>query len=524
MLVVGGVLFLGIDRFVGGPFAHLRAEQSAQLAAQVQQLVEAEQRRLDGMAALLAKDADLNHTTYYHLHLEGEREHPQAAVARIARAFDLEAVALLDPRGRTIASASRPGSEPPASLPPATALRGISWHGNRAWVLSESPLLREGVPIARFRLARPLDAMVATSAAGARPADVRISRDREVPPGGLRVTLAASGGDPVFLDVTIPDTVGRALAEVKQLLAATLAVAGLALALALGVYLRWQLRPLRRLAAEAGAVGRGEFGRHLQVKGPREIASLVDAFNSMTRDLSDLRKRERKLAHDEQLSAIGRVAARVAHDMNNPLTVISNTARLMQRETAADDRLAADLQLVLHHAERCARTVENLLEYGRPLRVQAVPVDLARTVPSIVERWRVRAPGVKCGCVETGAPIPALVDPLLLEQLLDNLLDNARDADAQGEITVELGRDAARGAWVRVSDSGPGFSPAVLAHLFEPFHTTKRGGTGLGLASCLAIARSHGGDLEVAEGAPGRVTVWLPARDQADESRRRNRP
>jgi signal transduction histidine kinase len=522
MLLVGGVLFLGIDHFVSARFGHLRAEQSAQLAAQVQQLVEAEQRRLDGMAALLAKDADLNHTTYYHLHLEGEREHPQAAVERITRAFALEAVALLDPRGRIIASASGPDGDPPASLLPATAPRGISWQDDRAWTISESSLLREGAAIARLRLARPLDAMVATSVAGALPADVRISRDREVPPGGLRVALTASGGDPVFLDVTIPDTVGRALAEVKRLLAATLAVAGLALALALGVYLRWQLRPLRRLAHEATAVGRGEFGRRLPVQGPREIAGLMDAFNAMTRDLSDLRARERKLAHDEQLSAIGRVAARVAHDMNNPLTVISNTARLMQREAAPDGRLAEDLRLVLHHAERCARAVENLLEYGRPLRMQAVPVDLARAVPSIVERWRSRAPGTRLRCGETRSPIPALVDPLLLEQLLDNLLDNARDATAKGEITVEFGQQAERGAWVRVSDSGPGFSAAALAHLFEPFHTTKRGGTGLGLASCLAIARSHGGDLEIAGGAPGRVTVWLPARDQA-ESPRRNR-
>jgi signal transduction histidine kinase len=277
---------------------------------------------------------------------------------------------------------------------------------------------------------------------------------------------------------------------------------GLALGIFLLFYLRWQLKPLSVLADASGAIGRGDFAQRVDTQGPGEIAQLAEAFNAMAGNLERLRELERKLAHQEQLSAIGRVAARVAHDINNPLTVIANTAQLALKPPPADAQLAEDLRRIVHHGERCMRTLELLLDYGRPVRVQAAPLDLAELAREIGARWRV--------AVDAPDTLPVEADRLQLEQLLDNLLTNARDAAGpNGVVRIEVERADGQ-ARLTVIDSGPGFSPEARARLFEPFHTTKAGGTGLGLASALAIARAHGGEIEIGDGSGGRVAVLLP--------------
>ena len=195
----------------------------------------------------------------------------------------------------------------------------------------------------------------------------------------------------------------------------------------------------------------------------------------------------------------------MAHDINNPLTVIANTAQLALKPPPADPQLAEDLRRIVHHGERCMRTLELLLDYGRPVRVQAAPLDLAALAREIGERW-------KANVVAPDA-LPVEVDRLQIEQMLDNLLTNARDASGpDGAVKIEA--DAADGqARLAITDSGPGFTATAREHLFEPFHTTKAGGTGLGLASALAIARAHGGGIEIdeaGEGVGGRVIVRLP--------------
>jgi len=107
-------------------------------------------------------------------------------------------------------------------------------------------------------------------------------------------------------------------------------------------------------------------------------------------------------------------------------------------------------------------------------------------------------------------------DPLQLERMLENLLDNARSVSKR--VTVATGGMPGR-AFVQVTDDGPGFPEEARAHLFEPFFTTRIGGTGLGLASCLAIARAHGGDIEVEAGPPAVVTVWLQTETESHPAR-----
>lgn len=488
-------LFIGLDHFVSGHFSRLRDEQIERTSAEVRRLMSTEGERLVSLAVLLAKEADLNHSTFYHLFLAGERDHPQAAIERIARSFGLEAVGLWDESGREIAASPAPAFGAESAPRDATPNSRIIKAGARAWLAADAPLLREGRPIAILRIARPMEKVLETTLPTLYPASLRVVE--RLPEGSVAIDLA-----PVTLALDLPDTVGEALRGAKTVLAVILVGGGLALGGFLAFYLRWQLKPLSALAEAAGAVGRGDFAQRVGTQGPGEMAKLAEAFNAMAANLERLRELERNLAHQEQLSAIGRVAARVAHDINNPLTVIANTAQLALKPPPPDHQLVEDLRRIVHHSERCMRTLELLLDYGRPVRIHSADFDLASMARELGGRWKV--------AVSAPEVLPIRADRMQLEQMLDNLLSNARDAaGADGDVHIVLEADAGK-ARLDILDSGPGFPAAVRERLFEPFHTTKAGGTGLGLASALAIARAHGGDIEVGEGPGGRVTVRLP--------------
>jgi signal transduction histidine kinase len=504
MALLGTGLYLSIEHFVSAQFRAVHGAEARQFAARIGEMARDELERFDGMARLLAADADLGNATWYHLFLEGERDHPQAAVERIARAFRLHTVILHDAEGGPVARFAT-GAEEGAAFFAAQSGR-LHWQGGRAWAVARAPLMREGRAIAHLVLARPADELFPRNFLDRHEARAEFTPAR---PDGLSIELPA-GERPVWLRLELPDTVGQALAEVNRLVAAGVAAAGLLLVAGFTAFLRWQMAPLRELTQAAAAIGRGEFGRVLDAGGQGEIPYVVKSFNAMSAALVRLRDMERRVAHQEQLSAIGRVAARVAHDINNPLTVIGNTARLMQRETA-EARLRADLELIRHHCQRCMDTVRALLEFGRPVKVDARPLELAAWLREAAARWKVGAGDTALELELPEGGLWALADPLPLEQLLANLLDNARQANSDGPIRLRAGQDAG-GIRVEVADSGPGFAPEARAHLFEPFFTTKAGGTGLGLASALAVARAHGGDIEIGgEGAGGRVSVRLPA-------------
>lgn len=515
VLFIGALLFVGIDHFVSQRFADFARERRAQAVEQVRDTIARERLALKNLSELLSHDAELNNATYYHLYLEGEAKHPLAAVWRMGEAFRLDAVRLWDPDGRLVAN------WPATPLPvvaPDDLTRGegqLIWLGGEPWIVATAPLTRAGNTIALLWLGRPLGRVLAESFPPGGEVSVRLARSGDPPDAAQqRVRIQPAAGAPVWVSLKVDDSVGRALAAVKRLLAWLLPAAGLLLAALLGFALRRQLAPVAQLTAAAAAVGRGEFTPVPAVTGDNEIARLVRAFNTMTGDLARLRELERRMQQQERLSSVGRMAARIAHDINNPLSVIRGVAELnaRQAERVGDQAALADHRLVLHHVERCMRTVDQLLAYGRPVRLQPEPADLGEVVDGIVARWRSQHPEVELVSAPVTGPLPCEVDPYQFERVLENLLDNARQA-GDGLIRVSL---APAGHWaeMRLRDSGPGFSPEIRAHLFEPFHTTKRGGSGLGLASALAIVQAHGGEMEVADGATGEVIVRLPLQVQ----------
>lgn len=508
-------LFFGVDHFVSLRFKSVHEERLLRLVAQTRQTVDRELAQMAAIAALLVNDIDLINSAYYHLHLEGGREHPQAAAERIAKGFKIEAVSLWDSRDHRVATAGTRVSPLPLVFPlsagGAPVRAEVRWVNGDVWVVAAATLHHKENVLARIQLARPLSVLFGAAMTPAGDEAVRLATGVEPPPGAVRVVINDAAEPPVAVDVTAPDPVALALADVKRILALVMAVFGVVLVVGLALFLRRLFRPVLDLIEAALAVGRGDFGRKVS-GGSSEVAGLVAAFNEMSAGLTRLRQLERQVQHQEQLSAIGRVAARVAHDLNNPLTVISSVAGLVARRRDADPQLADDMRLILHHCERSIVTIEALLAYGRPIRLRRQEFDLGATCADIARRWGQRAAEVALQVDIPATPVMVSADPYQLEEMLDNLLDNARSVGRRVELAVGA-RDGR--ACVRVTDDGPGFSPEAREHLFEPFFTTRTGGTGLGLASCLAIARAHGGDIEVEPGPPAAVTVWLPAAEPA---------
>ncbi|MCA1978928.1 MAG: HAMP domain-containing histidine kinase [Thiobacillus sp.] len=489
------VAYFSIEYFIDRQFAALHQQRVQRLEAQAVTALGEERRYLDSLAALVASDSELGNSTYYHLYLEGERRLPQSAVARLARTFGLAAIVLATPQGRTIA---RQGAPLPSLG--GDGVRIVWWRGE-AWLVASRPVRRATLHIARIEIGQPLSARLNARLA----VDVESLRLYPAPVPGMAALKLA---DNAWLVARVANPAQAALVEVRRLLLVILAAAGLALVTLTGWVLRRRLRPLRDLALATERVGRGEFALRLDTDEGNEIGRLVEAFNSMTAQLGQAREIEARMEHEARLSAIGRVAARVAHDINNPLTVISNAAQLMARELAADSPLQADVQMIRHHSARASETVRQLLEFGRTVRPRRHEFDADAWLEDWVSRWNRRgryADSMRYRPL--GRPVAVCLDSLLLEQMLDNLATNACQAGQPVTIRLEDDRES---ILIEVIDSGPGFSEADRQHLFEPFYTTKPEGTGLGLASALTIARAHGGDIEALAGRPGRIRVRLP--------------
>jgi two-component system NtrC family sensor kinase len=264
--------------------------------------------------------------------------------------------------------------------------------------------------------------------------------------------------------------------------------------------------PLARLRAGAARLAAGDLNARLEVEGPDEFGDLARQWNAMTASLAD---HQQKLVQSEKLAGIGRLAAGVAHEINNPLGVILGYVRLLRKR--ADAPLDADLRVVEEEALRCKEIVDGLLDLSRPLAAGRERVDLRDAADEVVARLgeaRLLA-GVD---VRVEGAAAAEAHALKIRQVLSNLVRNAAEAAGDGgRVEVRVGeRDGI--AEVVVSDSGPGIEGGVRARLFEPFFTTKEKGTGLGLAVSRAIARAHGGDV-LAGDAPGggaRFTLTLP--------------
>ncbi len=231
-------------------------------------------------------------------------------------------------------------------------------------------------------------------------------------------------------------------------------------------------------------------------------------------DITEIQRMEERLRRSENLAALGRLSASVAHEIRNPLAAISGAAQLLSRtvDDPAGRRLVATIG---REAERLDRLVADMLAYGVSKPPELVPVDLADAVREVVAMVRQdpMAEGIR---LETSieADLPRVAaDPNQLSQVLWNLLRNALEAtEPGGTVTVRVDRDVPEETvTVSIEDEGPGFD-GDPARFLEPFTTTKEHGSGFGLAIARRIVEDHSGRIELDNRRAGGAVVRVRLR------------
>ena len=278
----------------------------------------------------------------------------------------------------------------------------------------------------------------------------------------------------------------------------------------------------------AGEMADGELGQEVTISSRDEFGELARAFSMMSEKLKnaydrlqnklgmtdqelvktnrelqqtmiELKRNQEKLVQSEKLAVLGEMAACVAHEVRNPLSVIRSSAQLLIGKD--QEKVAELVQFIQEEVSRLDGVVENFLRFSRPVKVSLAMEDFNEVV-----EYASRVIDDKAGEKDVRVRMdfsPEMekceLDREQFRQLLMNLLLNAIDASPSGgTVTVSTYSET---DWniVTVSDEGPGIPSGVKDHLFEPFITTKREGTGLGLSISQQISRAHKGELEVKE-------------------------
>ena len=287
--------------------------------------------------------------------------------------------------------------------------------------------------------------------------------------------------------------------------------------------------PLSKLSTAVRRVAAGRLEEPLTLAdADREFARLADDFNAMASDLRTGREAlqarvdaaTRAAVQSERLAGVGLLAAGVAHEINNPLSIIAARVELLlakRHEPAA----AAGLSEVLEETFRCKRIIERLLQLSRAPSGHRTAVDLAALTAGVVEAVRPMPAAASIQWRVDAHPVSVQADEGELRQVVLNLLLNAvQFSTGPGRVDVSVTRQANTATLV-VEDGGVGIDSDAMARLFEPFYSTRVGdirGTGLGLAISRAVIEGHGGRIEAHSDGPGRgsrFTVRLPAGEEA---------
>jgi two-component system NtrC family sensor kinase len=349
------------------------------------------------------------------------------------------------------------------------------------------------------------------------------------------------------LDVQLHlDPVEHHIAASQRQMAATLGLTALCL-VALSAFLTWQfvIRPVRDLTLATRRVAEGDLETRVPVRRDDEIGELGSSWNAtiarlgatkaeldeLVRTLEDrveekteeLTQAHDQMLHVEKMASLGKLAAVVAHEVNNPLAGIATYARLLHRRflrkatVDTNGETARILQLVESEAARCGDIVRNLLLFSRTPGRLFAEADLRTLLERCVLLFGHQADLQEVQVdLHVADDLPPLIcDASQIQQLVLALSMNAIEAMTDGgELKIRAARDGEDTIVLTIEDSGAGIDEAELPHVFEPFYTTKPEGkgVGLGLAVVYGIARRHGGTVsvwsQVGEGT--RFVVRLP--------------
>jgi two-component system NtrC family sensor kinase len=302
-------------------------------------------------------------------------------------------------------------------------------------------------------------------------------------------------------------------------------LAGMALATALGCFLAGRIiNPVHRLIRASQQVTEGSLTPDIGAVSSGEMAVLQNTFKEMVAAMGRRRAESQdRLVVSERQASVGRLAAGVAHEINNPLTGVLTYTHMLLRRKDLNEEVRADLQTIVEATERVRKIVKGLLDFSRQTKLDREQVDVNRLIGSTIALMENQA--LVKGISMVFKPGEGLhmvnMDRNQFQSVLLNLLINALDATKPGDsITLSMSNSPVRneagqeGIEISIVDTGCGIPPEHLNKLFDPFFTTKEvgHGTGLGLSVTLGIVQRHGGTIRVASEVDKGATfvIWVP--------------
>jgi len=277
---------------------------------------------------------------------------------------------------------------------------------------------------------------------------------------------------------------------------------------------RWMAKPIQALVEGTQELATGNLDHRVTVNAKDEVKTLVDAFNRMA---ADLKMHREKLLQAERMAAWRDVARRIAHEIKNPLTPIELSVYRLERNI--DRRNQRYVQVF----EECASAIRGQVaalrdmastfsEFARMPEPTLEPLDVNWIVEEVLTFYGRGIEGIHVRG-ELARQLPQVVgDRNQLRRMLTNLVKNAMEAMPEGGTLRARTNIDGGGVVIEISDEGVGMSPEVQQRLFEPYFTTKEGGTGLGMAIVRHIVEAHGGEISIRSeaGRGTQVRVWLP--------------
>jgi len=288
-------------------------------------------------------------------------------------------------------------------------------------------------------------------------------------------------------------------------------------------------RRIDALSETMSRVEAGDLTARVALEARDELGRLARSFNAMVARLADARRQledrhAEQIRRAEDLASLGKMAAGIAHEINNPIAGMLNCVRTLLKGVRDERQRIQYLEMLQEGLGRIGRTVGQLLNFAREAKPQLARTDLrfllhhclALSEPDLAARQ------IACSLSRDGNLPSVLVDPHQLEQVFLNILKNSMEAMPDGGTIVVSAmvreREAGPFLEVQIADTGVGIPPENLPRIFDPFFTTKEvgKGTGLGLSVSYGIVRAHGGFIEVKSevGKGSTFTVALPVREE----------
>ncbi|MCB9847265.1 MAG: HAMP domain-containing histidine kinase, partial [Phycisphaeraceae bacterium] len=321
---------------------------------------------------------------------------------------------------------------------------------------------------------------------------------------------------------------GRIRARLVTVLALALLAAALTAALALLLLRRWVVRPVAQLRLAAARIGAGDYAHRLPASGQDEIALLSAEVNRMAANIEQLLEER---VERERLAATREMLRRIVHNLRNPLAGIRGLAELTRSELSENPdsgELAENQDRIMNAVDRFESWLADILRSTSPLTIIPQPQPVVCWLDRVVETLRPAGDlhALRIEIDHAHAPESAMFDAGHLEHALVAVLTNAIQASPRNStIAVRATSENGDGAWrIEVADQGEGVPEPLQDRIFRAHFTTKRDGTGIGLAVARQVVRAHGGSIRVenisaagaAAPAGARFTLRLPLEPPGD--------